>query len=841
MSLLIRDFSALPSPVRLEEEGQISPTPEAHLSLVLSNEPYAVSRVFTSQLGNEASASSEKVFVGYVSSSRIAYHEAQEDGLHLSHVLNGHLVVGIHNRGKKVRMLRFVRNSMEVGALRKLWDDFFARHPDGVVLQYFCGDGSYVVEEALALCDYRSRIVLVGIDPASTPAHPASYYYRSTASGAIQGGMRRYDVALDVIRERELPRLNRDIFTAALANPFLEFSCLEEDTRGLTVSPEIIQMASIHREIGFLDVSQFRFVVPNQEDTEHILMRRMERLQAVSQRISSQREFCLALLMVNVFEIALIVLKVSGYIGLLARTTQSSSPMPREILETCLSGLSDSVTMRTTLTCEPCCRASWAAMLYCRGLDSSGRLPDGHFPPEIYPEGIYPDGFFSNLQLGVLLQYVMYGEHRGHYPYGHFPNNSFPYERYFSGDLVACSLEPLPLDDEVGRILQGGFVPLLYPQSILVDGTHANGSRPLGLFPNPGNSACYEGMFPYRRFFQGDFVRERYHNFRLPDTDPLSAHFEGEELPVFYPGGIKPDGEFPYANFPYPYGVFPNHSFPYEEFFSGKFNYEERFSDNFRRNDPWNSPHATISVTVVDSWDAWNTSTTKFAVQVTEATSSLSPIVPFHTRLPSTRFGATIHEDQSAVYFFGAYWLAYGVCRVLLTGRRASKCRWLRVLALGVASLFHTMNTADLFSHCIATRCHRITIDQQEMRVDAALHTALSIYSSASMIYHTARFAAPWVRYQTFRLSRAISGFKPHKRIGEITRVDQRFRKEIRRWYVTMTALGLLAVAGVEHFFSVVYFNDLQSSEYRFQSIIQSILLCCIAVLLYGMMACNLI
>lgn len=127
--------------------------------------------------GNSPFLSETDFEVGYLSSSGCTWLEAVEEGLHLSRVLGGAFVKGIHQNPRAFPCLGNRQN--ETLSLLNNWSNFFAKSPNGIYFQYFYGDAANVIASALTCSNHVSRIILIGINPSVSVNHERVYEYRS--------------------------------------------------------------------------------------------------------------------------------------------------------------------------------------------------------------------------------------------------------------------------------------------------------------------------------------------------------------------------------------------------------------------------------------------------------------------------------------------------------------------------------------------------------------------------------------------------------------------------------------------------------------------------------------
>lgn len=677
--------------------------------------------------------------VCYMSGSQAAYQEAVEESLYLSSVLGGISVIGMH-LPEKGRNIKSILRSPEVRTLIYIWKQFLAKYPEGSIIQYIYGDGIYPVQMALSEIQNKHKITLVGIQIEEPLNHPNAYYYQFSKHFSSCNNV--------VVVPRDIDstgRLTDPVFIPALQKPMIKRILLRCPVK-VPIDPKMKELV--------------RLLYPGQD------IRRSICAAAMALEI---KETWPELRIKRLENVVLTLLKIGGYISLLTLRkeervlrkfysrygiTSAFSKSVGGVFQTYLpklSGISVNIT------------------------DLKVPVLFAHFPASIYPEGILPTGKFPERGNSDWLQ--------PYYPYGTF-NDTFPYERYFSGDFVACDSLPRYLKrlDPLKRAFGNNPLPIVYPKSVPLNRKPWNKDWRASEIST--TRSCWLRMFPYRDFYSGKLT-------------PI----DHQNLSSSYPGGIFPNGTFPNVDFPLPYGIFPAEDFPYARFFLGTWEYEQKFLKSCSNSTLMTNNYSSTSFTL------YQTRSLPPTTKVTFAISQSIPIEVYqlHSTYPPNIRALYMHYhesifsegfDRMSEHTLATYWMIYGFAQLLLVCGDGSKfLRKARMLAFTISSVALYVNVIDLLNHL------RIVLMPCSYSFDAFLQGSLILYNSVSLASYSTRFFSTSLRYHIYRMIRlAIPHLsdKSEEYPGRVVRITQVFQKRLRqsRIFSSVILSAMAAITG---------------------------------------------
>lgn len=721
--------------------------------------------------------------ISYVSGSQSALYQAKEEALHLSQVLGGVLVAGIHHRKQSLFVLRSLARSTEVRALVEFWDRFLLKNPHGIVVQYFYGDGGEVIQEALNQSSCGHRVIIVGINPTITPAHASAYYFGST-NGWLCGGRHRYDLMLPRNPNSEgmvVRRLIDPVFVAALQHPFL---CVSPSLMGkssssemLALTPEILAILDKYSDkASRYHVELASIVHMDRSEIFFRGLRQGSRLARAWKASLAERELWPERRIDRAVGLTLSALKVYSYaVCLSAHRMQEHVAEPKKVY---------------------CRHETSTARAFVRRKHFSGYVlseamsfgDNKVYPAEIFPGAIFPNGQFTRIRAP---KFRPYPDEKGGmlyhitdlFPYGIFKEHDFPHSRFFFGGLLSCpGRRTVERRDPIRPHLHSSVLPNhIFPDDIQCDGLFINrphdpypyGEFPSGLYDDSGMSALRD-IFPYASFFRGELIPERFPNGTAPLDHPIRRTLPDGVLPKVYPGGILPNGTFLHGAISHPFGVFPNHSFPYKEYFFGNFDYKGRFLAQLA-----NSRDPRFIAT-----------TEKITALVTTTVSKTS-----HTAFVEKSI-ATGQIDLAGAYVFIGFWSVYSIAQAILLYLEGSqRVRQVRAIALGISSAALYVNSVELV-HKI-----RLAYNGKASPFDTAIHGSLIAYGGTALLRDAIKFANPWIKQQCHRVARTLALVRTPSE--EMHKISNRFRSELRNTRITSAIVHLLIAGIMSGFFTI--------------------------------------
>lgn len=457
--------------------------------------------------------------IGFVNSSESSCFEAKEEALYLSRALGGVLVRGVHHS----KCCGFKINHAVLNLLLETWDRFFLVQPQSKFIQYFFGDGSYLVASALQITAHQDKIIVVGINPSTYPSSFSSYYYRYPRSCFLG----KKDAARVVSRHPFSGGYYRVTFQDPAFTTPIQYAYYNEvgfeeektDEQFHTISVEVASILERHSQV--LTNNGTSILQTEEVATQAQLLMRASRLEW------SSREFWGASRLGWLLRAYIAALRVMDHIAC------QFLPIPSACVEKSKADKYVHVSVHENKT--------FIEELY-------RNATEGRFPFCIYPCGINATGYSEYGRVvyddsRIEYSYYIDGKHLGQNKRtvlpcgisgtGRFPTGEFPYGKvkqtelfyrfFFNGSLtmekIGANLPKYREQRIVGNITS---VPQMYPSNITLNGQFINCSvdYPYGIFSN--------GTFSYKDFFSNDFDHNNKFIKHLNDTLVQLNHTTGE-------------------------------------------------------------------------------------------------------------------------------------------------------------------------------------------------------------------------------------------------------------------------------------------------------------------------
>lgn len=461
-----------------------------------------------------------EIGVGYVGATHSTYQEILEEALYLANLLNIR-VLGVIPSSFCCRSTKCAPKQT-VEALFSIWSSFLSQNPSGKFVQYFFGNGVYLIEEALSLFapPPLQYIVFIGVNSDRKPSFPCQLVQSSF--NPCRSGRSHNVLLLPTSPDSQgifCQRFNDLTFSPALLDLFFKVTKISNN-KDLSCLTDV----TTPKEVSHFDLTcPANYLTELSKDSEPELFLRANQITQSLTNLPRPTwpQECLN----RAVNLSLNCLRISSYISLLLKT---NIPISSETLEM-KSHHNQSISERYPNGTFP------------NGLLFNGTFPEnGSYPSCIYPCGITPNGNFTMVtpitnifdKLVMMIDESTKSRLDSHY------HHQYPYHELLSEDPP--------------WLVKSGINNGLYPCNVSISGVIWQGDKKSTL-----------DNFSYKKFFSGDLINETL---------------------GIYPSNIYPNGTFGNcpSSFSEPYGEFKER-FPYQSFFNANFSHENRFVANLNK------------------------------------------------------------------------------------------------------------------------------------------------------------------------------------------------------------------------------------------------------------------